>query len=147
MADVDSRTVSREAFGGAHVAKLDSTDIRLIGELYQSTSSFGVPRGIKGSLRPVAERLGVDEDTVRNRIRRLEDEGLLQGWQMLYGLGLIGGLLFMVFLDVSPGVPKEEVVRKLRLVRGVVGFVDMFGSGLSVALICENENPARGLST
>lgn len=122
---------------------MDDIDIKLLGEFYQSTSSFGVPRGLKGSLKPISKKLGLDEDTVRNRIRKMENVGVLKGWQLIYGPGIVGSVRSMMMLDVSPIVSKEEIMRKIRLVHGVVGLVNMFGGGLLVGMLCESEQSAK----
>ena len=53
---------------------MDSTDLKLIGLLRQNA---------RASVATLAHKLGVSRGTVSNRIRKLEDEGVLVGYTVL----------------------------------------------------------------
>jgi DNA-binding Lrp family transcriptional regulator len=57
----------------------------------------------------IAKKLGVDEETVRTRINRLQRSGRFQGWQLILNLHLIGLELASVLLDVDDSATKKTV--------------------------------------
>lgn len=68
----------------------------------------------------VARKLGIDEETVRNRIKYLKDSGFLLGWRLLPNPALLGRESEFLFLELEDQDSKEEVISKLRAMDGVV---------------------------
>ena len=125
-------------------ASLDNVDIRIIGDLLQGTSSFGIPRGIRGSLKQISEKLGLDKDTVRKRIKKLQKAGVIQGWQIVCNPSLLGARTFMIHVEVDPdSSSKKEVMRKMNLIPGVIGVADSLGRDLMVGIVCESEQSLK----
>jgi DNA-binding Lrp family transcriptional regulator len=65
----------------------DTLDLRIIKEI-------GTPRSMQWNVREsyasIAKRVGVDEETVRKRIKRQEKLGAIQGWRAVIHSNLIG---------------------------------------------------------
>lgn len=68
----------------------------------------------------IAKRIGVDEETVRRRVKRAEKLGSVMGWKMMPNPHLIGCEALCMDLDVNIEENKENVLRKLRQVDGII---------------------------
>ena len=87
----------------------------------------------------VARRLGIDEETVRNRIKSLRESGFLLGWRLVPNPALFGyGTLFL-FLDFEDQDSKEKAVPALCKMDGVVVVASIYGSSLLVTLFDDEE--------
>jgi DNA-binding Lrp family transcriptional regulator len=117
---------------------MDELDVRIFRALTTDNSrpSFFTP--LKISLRDVARKLQVDDVTVRNRYKRLQEKGILSGWKVLPNPSLFGYRIVNVLVDTPPRSPKDDMIRKLRLVDGVVGIYDVHGDSLGVTLLFDS---------
>ncbi len=122
---------------------MDRIDIRLLGQLARGVSSYGFQPEVKGVYGRIAKKLGLDEDTVRKRVERLESTSVIRGWQVVLNPNVIGLKFFAIWMTVGPQLRAEEAVRKIRLVPGVVAIMCQVGDVLGVELICENEQVFR----
>lgn len=114
----------------------DDLDIRII-KAMASPSSFQWDPRI--SYARVAKGLGIDEETVRNRLRRMNDAGFLEGWQLILNPILLGRMAAIVELRVSDSESKTEAISRLRLLEGVTLINDFYGNELAVQVLYENE--------
>ncbi len=85
------------------------------------------------SLTAVARQVGADEDTVRYRMRKIEESGFIREWRLLINPRLWGGGQISALFRVGSGTSKQDFVDKLRLVPGVV-FVTAFYDHVGVFL-------------
>lgn len=76
----------------------------------------------------VAERVGVSATTVRKRIRRMEEAGVIQGYAPTIDYELAGFPLRVLFVCTAPISERERLVRGVLDVEGVVS-VDEIMSG------------------
>ena len=113
----------------------DDLDIRIVRAL-ASPSSF--QWDVRVSYAHVAEGLGVDEETVRNRLRRMNDVRFLRGWELVLNPGLLGREAALVELHVEDPESKPEVISRLRLLEGVTLIDDFYGNELAVLTLYEN---------
>ncbi len=88
----------------------------------------------------VAKGLSVDEETVRNRLRNMQDVGFLQGWQLTLNPILLGRKAAVVELGAINAESKNEVISRLRLLEGVTLIEDFYGSDLTVHILYDNED-------
>jgi DNA-binding Lrp family transcriptional regulator len=65
------------------------------------------------SFKSMARVLGVDEDTARNRAKRLEKIGFVTGWTLMVNPNIIGRHQSGVHFDVPSSVSKKELVSRL----------------------------------
>ena len=112
----------------------DDLDIDIIKALASPSSFQWDPRI---SFANVAKRLAIDEDTVRNRLRRMHEVGFLQGWQLILNPSMLGREAAMVELEVSDPESKPKVIPRLRLLEGVTLIDDFYGSKLAVQTLYE----------
>lgn len=122
---------------------MDRLDIRIIGQLTRGMSAHDFQPKVKGIYGRIAKKLGLDEDTVRKRVDRLESTGIIHGWQLVMNPSALGMKLFAVWMTVSPQLRIEEAVRKIRLVHGVILIARELGDILVVGLLCENDQVFR----
>lgn len=94
---------------------VDDKDLRLLMELQQDA---------KAATSALAKRTGIPTTTVHNRIRRMEEEGLIQRYAPVLDHKRLGlGLQAMVFVTAQPagekGVDQEQMARAALKLPGV----------------------------
>lgn len=82
----------------------------------------------------VARKLGVDEETVRNRIKSMKDSGFLLGWRVVPNPALLGRTSSFLFLEFEDQDLKEEAASNLTKMDGVIVIASMYGGSLLVTL-------------
>src|SRR3984893_18400876 len=102
---------------------LDELDVRIFRAILTGNLSAPFSTRLRASLQEVARRLRADDMTVRNRLKRFQEEGFVSGWILLPNPSLFGYRMTVVIVDASPG-PKEDMLNELRLVQGVVAILD-----------------------
>jgi DNA-binding Lrp family transcriptional regulator len=88
-------------------------------------------------LHQIARRLGVPKSTVHYRVRRLEDEGIIQGYYAKVNPSLLGGdyvAVVLVRAKYGPGY-HEKVGRRLAKVPGVWAVYYVLGDTDFVILV------------
>jgi DNA-binding Lrp family transcriptional regulator len=102
----------------------------LMKELWGSPGQWKVKR----SYAAVARKLGVDEETVRNRVKHLRESGFLIGWRLFPNPALLNSRSTFLFVELEDAASKEEVISKVRGMDGVVIVVSLYGRGLLITL-------------
>ncbi|WP_224334113.1 Lrp/AsnC family transcriptional regulator [Haloprofundus halobius] len=92
--------------------QLDEVDRRVIHALMADARNTSAPS--------IAEGLGVSAGTVRNRIGRLEDAGVIRGYHAHVDFERADGRLTNLYLCNAPVAERESVAAKVRTVPGVV---------------------------
>jgi DNA-binding Lrp family transcriptional regulator len=87
----------------------------------------------------IARRLGVDEDTVRNRIKNLEDSGFLLGWRLVPNPILLARRYSYLLLEVKNQDFKEEIISRLKVKDGVISIISIYNNNLLVTLFDDEE--------
>jgi DNA-binding Lrp family transcriptional regulator len=114
---------------------LDKLDISLLNAL---AVNHGVPPGIpvlRKSFRSLARDLQVDQATVRRRMRRFQESGVLVDWYLGVNPALTGHRIANVWLEVETQGDKRKIVERLLMVRGVERVCNYLGSRLSFVLV------------
>ena len=91
------------------------------------------------SLGVLADGLGVDEGTVRNRVRGYHVSGFIRGWRTVLNPTLFGGGEIAVWMEVGDSVSKDEVLEEARLLPGAVLINCLHGKGAVVVLRYRDE--------
>ena len=110
-------------------------DIQIIKAL-ASPSSF--QWDVRISYARVAAGLDIDEETVRNRLKHMNDVRFLCGWQLILNPALLGREAAIVELHVGDLESKPEVISRLKLLEGVMLIDDLYGKELAVLTLYEN---------
>jgi DNA-binding Lrp family transcriptional regulator len=114
----------------------DDLDIRIIRAL---ASPHSFQWDVRISYARVAQGLKVDEETVRNRLKRMNEAKFLQGWQLVLNPVLLGRKAAIVELRVGETSSKPEAISQLKLVEGVMQIDDFYGKELAVLTLYEND--------
>ncbi len=117
--------------------RLDDLEIRIMKEL---TSPLSFRWNIRESYASFAEKLGVDEETVRRRVKRARESGFLKGWKLFLNPHLIGFESTGLQIEIDDEERKLEVISKIGQVDGVVIVIDFHGTALRVVLYYHNED-------
>ena len=113
----------------------DNQDIRIIRAL---ASPHSFQWDVRISFANVAKRLALDEETVRNRLRRMNEVGFLQGWQLVLNPSMLGRKAAMVELGVNAPESKPRAISRLRLLESVTLIDDFYGNKLAVQVLYVN---------
>lgn len=82
---------------------------------------FHLTRDARGISAPdIAAEVDVSAGTIRNRIRQLEDNGIIRGYHADIDYERVDGRIVNVFMCNTPVGKREESARKVLEVRGVV---------------------------
>jgi DNA-binding Lrp family transcriptional regulator len=112
----------------------DDLDIRIIRAL---ASPHSFQWDVRISYARVAEGLKVDEETVRNRLKRMNDAQFLLGWQLVLNPVLLGRDAAIIEMKVADSEKKSEVISRLKNVEGVMLIDDFYGKELAVTTLYE----------
>ena len=92
--------------------RLDEVDRHIIHALMQDARNTSAPA--------IAEDLDVSAGTVRNRIERLEAEGIIQGYHAMINFERAGGRLMSLYMCTVPAAERERLALAARSIPGVV---------------------------
>ena len=92
---------------------------------------------VRESYASIAKRVGVDEETVRKRIRRMEREGSITAWRAMINPSLIGRSYFAVDVTVRDVDKKANAISRLKELEGMAAFMNFEGGGLLIFLYSE----------
>ncbi|MDE1854039.1 MAG: Lrp/AsnC family transcriptional regulator [Thaumarchaeota archaeon] len=118
---------------------MDKLDIKIFKSLLSGPDKFSPHADTRKSFLSVARELGVDEGTVRGRLKRLEEDGFLRGWHVMINPGATSKLDVSLRVEVLPPSSKDDVIKKIRLLGGVYLIRSYHGSALAVELSCDDE--------
>jgi len=114
---------------------MDATDVRIFCEL--AFKEMGSRAFTERRLSPagIAKKLGLDEKTVRLRVRRMEEAGFIKYYQITPELALFGlKCLALYRFEAMNIATKSGVVKYLGGLPGVVEVFDYLGPTLSVSV-------------
>jgi DNA-binding Lrp family transcriptional regulator len=115
----------------------DDLDIQII-KAMASPHSF--QWDVRISNANVAKGLDIDEETVRNRLKHMNEAGFLQGWQLILNPILLGRKAAIVDLRVKESESKSELISQLSLLDGVTFIEDFYGNDLAAHLLYMDED-------
>src|SRR5467141_3465694 len=103
---------------------------KIMREMATSPSQWNERR----SYTDVARKLGVDEETVRNRLKMMREMGLLVGWRLIVNARLLGMESSNLVLEFDSPESKEAALSGIREKDGVVLIQSFFGKTLQVTV-------------
>ena len=122
---------------------MDTLDIKILRGLLGSEPYGHCLINPRIPLSHVARRLGVDKDTVSNRLKKLRETGFIRGWVAFANPSLFGVKETRLRFDVPAHTPKDDLVRKLRLIPGVGVIANLYGDSMQVGVLYETEESLR----
>jgi DNA-binding Lrp family transcriptional regulator len=96
----------------------------------------------KKSYLAVARKLGVDEETVRNRVKRLKESGFLLGWRLVPNPMLLGRVSISLLLKFNDPASKESAISRLTGMDGVVNIASIYDKSLTLTLFDDEKRTA-----
>lgn len=82
----------------------------------------------------MARNLGVDEETVRNRIKHMKKSGFLAGWRLLPNPSLLNRTYSFLLLKIKDPNSKQETISRLMSKDGVVFIINYYGDTILITL-------------
>jgi len=114
---------------------VDAKDVRIFCELAFKDSGVGGGPDANLSPREIGRRLGIDEKTVRSRVRKMEDSGFIKYYQATPNLALLGlGILGLYRFEAMNITTKRGVLAFLKSFPRVVEAFDFLGPVVSVSI-------------
>src|SRR5579875_569812 len=114
----------------------DSLDRRIMREL---ESPGSLQWNIRESFSSIARKVGVDEETVRNRVARMREARILKGWELVINPHLIGRESASLELEVQNASAKNAAIEQIKLIDGVISILDFHGASLQVGIYYRHE--------
>jgi DNA-binding Lrp family transcriptional regulator len=122
---------------------MDRLDVMIYRELFHGSTGPPLESDIRKSFRSTAKKLHIDEVTIRNRVGKLRKSGFLKGLRLVVHPSLLGVRFGQLWFQVRHSSGKDDAIRKLSLMSGVLVIADYYGSGLTVVFIYESEAFAK----
>ena len=113
----------------------DKANTDLAMELWGSPERWNARK----SYADVARKLGVDEETVRNRLRRMKESGHLLGWCLFPNPALLGRTAVSLLLEFEGPSSKEDAILRLKRVEGVTSIASNYGNSIEVMVFDDGE--------
>ena len=108
---------------------------RLITELRGSVGFWNT----KKTYLEIAQRIGVDEETVRNRIKHLKEDGLFLGWRLLPNPMVLNRKTSFLLMKSAGLSSKKETISRIESSDGVVQVINYYGDELLITLFDDSQ--------
>jgi DNA-binding Lrp family transcriptional regulator len=119
--------------------ELDALDVALIREMSHPRASF--QWNIRESYAEMGRILGVDEEMVRLRLKRLQEAGVLARLELVPHPHLLGRGMVRIDLEVEDRARREAFLEQVRLLDGVRWIFEFYGGTVGVVLFHEPGAP------
>jgi DNA-binding Lrp family transcriptional regulator len=124
-------------------ADLDKLDVKILKELIRNNVMPFPGPSLRKSFREIGRNLRVDQGTVRNRVRKIQEMGILKGWYLGINPFLFGKRMASMWFSVQPQSEKSNVMRKISLIEGVILQCNYLGPKLSAVVCYDTEQGLR----
>lgn len=118
---------------------MEKLDIGILRELMIDENTLFFQADVRRPYRDIALKLNVSEDTIRNRVRKLEATGLIHGWKLGLNPSIFGYETAMAWIDVNAPSVKEDVIRAVRKLPRVIGIQNYFDNQLGISMACATQ--------
>jgi DNA-binding Lrp family transcriptional regulator len=117
---------------------LDDLDVRILREF----NNPGSPQwNVRESFTAMARRLGVDEETIRLRVLRLRDGGVIPALRIAINPRLLGYAEMGIDLEVEEEASKPEMLTRVKALPGITQVADFQGAGILAVLWHDHPDP------
>lgn len=93
----------------------------------------------KKSYIEIAAKLGVDEETVRNRVKHLRDTGFFLGYRLVPNPVLLGRTFASLRIDFKDRESKQAAIPRLALMDGVINIGSTYDKSVLVTLLANED--------
>lgn len=124
---------ARRNLDGARLSGHDKAYADLMRELWGSPDVWNTRK----SFTEIAAKLGVDEETVRNRIINLRESGFLLGYRLVPNPALLGRTFASLRIEFKDRESKQSAIKHLAAFDGVVNIGSTYDKSVLVTLLAE----------
>ena len=110
---------------------VDPLDVRILRDFTQRRATSPLDSQFRKSFADIARGLGVDADTVRNRVRKLQRSRLVGESHIVVNPRLMGGNDVAIWFDIEPAA-KDKLMNELKLIEGVFIITSFLGPRIMV---------------
>ena len=118
---------------------MDNLDVKVLRLLIQGAATSPLDPDFRKSYRIIAKAAGVDEGTVRYRVRRFRETGFFREWRCCVNPLLLRAGAAIAIFDVPDSIPKDELMEELQLVPGVYYIARHFGNMVAVVMLYQEK--------
>jgi len=119
---------------------LDAKDVRIFCEIAFRDLSYNATTQRHVSPTEIGKKLGLDEKTVRARIKKMEEDGFIKYYQAMPSLALFGLAFIGLFRFEAMNITtKQKVLQSVQQTPHVVEASDYIGPTISVVISGETE--------
>ncbi len=93
----------------------------------------------KKSYIEIAAKLGVDEETVRNRVKHLRDVGFLLGYRVVPNPTLLGRVFASLRIEFRDRESKQAAIPRLAQMDGVINIGSAYDTSLLVTVLADQD--------
>jgi DNA-binding Lrp family transcriptional regulator len=91
----------------------------------------------KKSYIEIAAKLGVDEETVRNRVKHLRDVGFLLGYRLVPNPTLLGRVFASLRIEFQDRESKQAAIPRLAEIDGVINIGSAYDTSVLVTMLAD----------
>lgn len=104
-------------------------------ELWGSPASWSKPK----SDVEVARKLGVDVETVRNRVKRMKQSGYFVGWMLAPNPFLLGRTPVSLLIEFEDASVKEKAIELMMRMEGVTNIASNYGNSVEITVFDDSD--------
>lgn len=93
----------------------------------------------KKSYIEIAAKLGVDEETIRNRVKHLRDTGFFIGYRLIPNPALLGRTFASLRIEFKDRESKQAAIPRLALMDGVINIGSTYDKSVLVTLLADED--------
>jgi len=113
---------------------MDAKDVRIFCEMAFTSTSFSAVRDRHVSPSAIGKTIGLDEKTVRIRIRKMEEDGFIKHYQVFPSLSLFGlNIIGLYRFEALNLATKRNVIEYTHQVPRVLETLDYLGQAVSIS--------------
>src|SRR5713226_3246223 len=125
---------------------LDAKDVLIFCDMAFKYTDFSAPVERRISPSEIGKKEGLDEKTVRLRVKRVEEEGFIKYYQAIPNLVLFHLQAIMYGFQARDISSKHQAIESLRETPGVVEIIDTLGESFSVTLAGRSNEEVQRLA-
>src|SRR5438445_1922331 len=125
---------------------MDAKDIEIFCEMAFKYTDFNAPVERRISPSEIGKKVGLDEKTVRQRVKKMEEEGFVKYYQLIPNLALFHLQSRMYGFQARDISLKHQAIESLRETPMVLEIMDTLGQGFSVTLAGSSSGAVQRLA-